>query len=69
MFILKWKNKFSNEVGYVESVSSKDKCFFNTFDQSSAKKYSSRTVASRMISSLKSYGEAVNNDFEIVEVV
>ena len=68
MVILKWTNKFSKETGYVESVSSKDKHFVNTFDASLAKRYSSKVTACRMIASLKSYGETENNDFEILEV-
>ncbi len=68
MVLLKWTNKFSNETGYVESVSAKEKHFVNTFDANAAKRYSSRAVANRMIASLRSYGEAENNDFEIVEI-
>ena len=62
MVLLKWTNKFSNETGYVESVSAKEKHFVNTFDVNAAKRYSSRTVANRI------NGEAENNDFEIVEI-
>ena len=68
MFILKWTNKHSNESGYVESISVKDKHFVNTFDKAKAKIYKSASVAKRMISNLNSYGEAENNVFEIVSV-
>lgn len=68
MFILKWTNKYSNETGYVESISAKDKHFVNTFDKSNAKVYNSSSVARRMVSSLQSYGEADNNIFEIISV-
>lgn len=68
MYIIKWRNKFSNETGYVESISARDKHFINTFDESSAKKYSSMAIARRMITTLSSYGEAENNDFDVVKV-
>lgn len=68
MFILKWTNKYSKETGFVESISAKDKHFVNTFDKESAKKYSSKAIANRMISSLKAYGEADQNDFDVIEV-
>ena len=69
MFILKWTNKYSGETGYVESISSKSKCFINTFDEKTAKRYANRIVAERMLASLKSYGEADNNNFDIIEAV
>lgn len=67
-FILKWKNKYSNETGYVESISAKERCFINTFSEADAKRYSSMAVANRMLTSLRSYGECDNNDFEVVAV-
>ena len=68
MFIIKWTNRHSNEEGYVESISSKERHFVNTFDKASAKTYKTAVVANRMISALESYGEAKNNVFTLVEV-
>lgn len=68
MFILKWTNKYSGETGYVESISSKENCFHNTFEASEAKQYKSMAIANRMITVLKLMGEAENNDFEAVKV-
>ncbi|MBO5435112.1 hypothetical protein J6A31_04750 [bacterium] len=65
MFIIKWTNKFSGETGYVESISSKEKHFNNTFDAAFAKKYKTASVAQRMILTLAKYGEADNNDFAV----
>lgn len=68
MFILKWTNKISRETGFVESISSKERHFINTFDKDKAKRYNSRSVVSRMLTSLALYGEADQNDFEVLEV-
>ena len=67
-YILKWTNKFSGDTGFVESISSKEKHFVNTFEQKDAKVYASISIAKRMIASLRSMGEAENNDFDIIEV-
>lgn len=68
MFILQWKNKYSGDIGYVKSVSSKRKCFENTFDEKEAKQYSTASAAARMITMLTAYGEADNNDFTVIPV-
>lgn len=68
MYVLKWTNKYSGETGYVESISSKDRHFVNTFDKTAAKRYSSLNIAGRMITTLASYGEAENNVFEAEKV-
>lgn len=60
---LKWQNRFSGEVGYVRTVSPKDGCFYNTFDKSKAKKYTSESVLSRDLTFLKGIGEMHNNLF------
>ena len=67
MVIIKWTYKFSNETGYVASLSTKNKCFYNTFDQSEAKQYSEKSVATLM-SKLASYHETDDNDFEVIPV-
>lgn len=66
MFILKWTNKYSGETGYVKSISAKEKHFENTYDITEAKQYKTASVANRMIASLVAYGEADNNDFEVI---
>lgn len=66
MFIIKWTNKHSGDTGFVESISTKETCFHNTFDRKEAKQYKSESIAKRMISTLTLYGEAENNDFEVV---
>ena len=67
MVIIKWTNKYSNETGYVASLSTKNKCFINTFEQSEAKQYSERSVTSLM-TKLASFHETDNNDFEVITV-
>ena len=67
-YALKWTNKHSGEQGFVESISSKDNCFHNTFSEAEAKRYNSESIARRMITTLCGMGEADNNDFEIIEV-
>ena len=44
MVIIKWTNKYSNETGYVASISTKNECFINTFEESEAKRYSEKSV-------------------------
>jgi hypothetical protein len=68
MFIIKWRNKYSGETGFVESISSKEGHFTNTFEEKEAKGYKSAAIAKRMVSTLTAIGEADNNDFEIVKV-
>jgi hypothetical protein len=67
MVIIKWTNKYSNETGYVASLSTKNKCFNNTFEKSEAKQYSEKAVASLM-AKLESYNETENNIFEVIPV-
>ena len=66
--IICWKNKYSNESGYVESVSRKERHFNNTFDKAEAKVYKTKEAAQKIIELLVSFGEGDNNDFEIVAV-
>ena len=67
MVIIKWTNKYSNETGYVASISTKNECFINTFEQSEAKRYSEKSVKG-MMTKLESYHETDDNDFEVVTV-
>ena len=66
MFIIKLTNKYSGDTGFVESISSKESCFHNTADKDNAKRYKSESIAKRMIATLALYGEAENNNFEII---
>ena len=66
MVILKWTNKYSGETGYVASVSTKEKCFINTFSMEEAKRYAEKAVKGIM-TKLESYHETDNNIFETVE--
>lgn len=66
MVIIKWTNKYSGETGYVESVSAKNRYFINTEKKKDAKRYSEKAVKG-ILTKLESYGEAENNDFEVVK--
>ena len=67
MVIIKWTNKYSNETGYVASLSTKNKCFYNTFDKNEAKQYSEKSVTSLM-NKLASFNETDDNIFEVIPV-
>ena len=67
MTVIEWTNKFSGETGYVQSISAKEKHFNNTYDINEAKRYK-ENIAKGMITNLTSYGEAENNNFEIISV-
>lgn len=45
---IKWTNKFSGEVGFVKDINTKKKYFENTFDESEAKVFSTKTLAKTM---------------------
>ncbi len=65
MVIIKWTNKYSNETGYVASLSTKNECFINTFEEENAKRYSEKSVAGIM-KKLEAYNETEDNDFEVI---
>ena len=67
MVIIKWTNKFSNETGYVASLSTKNKCFYSTYDPSEAKQYSEKSISSTM-KKLEAYHETDDNIFEVIPV-
>ena len=67
MVIIKWTNKYSNESGYVASISTKNECFINTFEESEAKRYSEKSVKGMLIK-LESFHETDDNDFEVITV-
>ena len=62
---VKWTNIYSNESGYVGSVSKKKGYFVNAPEKSDAKTYVSEKTAEKDISLLAELGEATNNRFEI----
>ena len=67
MVIIKWTNKYSQETGYVASLSTKNECFYSTTEKSEAKQYSEKSVTSLM-NKLESYHETDNNTFEVIQV-
>ena len=67
MYVIKWTNKWSNEQGFVGSVSSKNRCFHNS-DAAGAKKYASEKAALKAVHTLEEYGEADNNHLEVIPV-
>lgn len=67
MAVIRWTNKWSGEQGFVGSVSTKNRCFYNA-DASGAKRYSSEKSALKAVKMLEEYGEAMNNRFEILPV-
>lgn len=62
---LKWTNIYSNETGYVGSVSKKKGYFVNASAKADAKTYISAKTAEKDIALLEELGEAENNHFEI----
>lgn len=66
--IIKWRNTYSGEEGFVEGTSTKDLCFFNTTDESKAKVYSSEAIAKKTIRQLEGYGQGstICNEFTVI---
>ena len=65
MVKLKWTNKYSGETGFVAQISTKNRCFVNTFDQNEAKEYSEKAVKG-LLTKLESFHETDDNTFEVV---
>jgi hypothetical protein len=63
--IIKWTNKYSQETGFVKTVSKAKNCFMNTFDASEARVFKSEKDAEKAIATLTEMGEAENNIFTI----
>ena len=61
--VLKWRNKFSGEEGYVKSVSVAKGYFINTFNKYDAKTYVTPKAVDNDLQKLNSLGEMLNNDF------
>lgn len=62
---LKWTNIYSNETGYVGSVSKKKGYFINATEKADAKTYASEKTAQKEIDLLAELGEARNNRFDL----
>ena len=62
---IRWTNKYSNETGFVKTVSKAKNCFINTFDVSEARVFKSEKDANKAIAVLTEMGEAENNIFAI----
>jgi hypothetical protein len=63
--IIKWTNKYSQETGFVKSVSKAKNCFINTFDASEARVFKNDKDAQKAIATLTEMGEAENNIFTV----
>ncbi len=62
-YVIQWRNRFSQETGFVEKVSKRQKCFFNTSEQENALRLSKES-AKAMINFLNTdTKECENNDF------
>ena len=68
MFVIKWTNRFSQETGYVKSISKKAGHFVNTYEETEAKTYARQTTAEKAVRDLIDIGEAENNYFAVQEV-
>lgn len=66
--IIRWRNIYSGEIGYVKSVDYLRRHFNNTFNVSEAKHYKEDT-ALKTIDKLIEYGEGVNNVFDTLDEV
>ena len=64
MKVIKWTNRFSNETGYVKTISNKEKHFVNTYEKEEAKTYT-EVNGNKAINRLISFGEGDNNIFEL----
>lgn len=65
-YIIKWRNRYSGDTGYVASISEKNRHFNNTYNINDAKRYINKSYAKGTITKLMNYGEGNNNDFEIL---
>ncbi len=63
MYIIKWKNKWSGEEGFVKCLNREKEYFENAFDRSLAKKWKKAT-ANAILPTLYRY--CADNDYEIV---
>ena len=62
---IRWTNKFSQETGFVKTISKAKNCFINTFDAAEARVFKSVKDAEKAIATLTEMGEAENNIFTV----
>ena len=67
MKVIKWTNKFSQETGYVQSLS--DGHFNNTWEESDAAKFRTQKDADKFLNDIYESGAEGENTFEIVDAV
>lgn len=65
IYIVKWTNKCSHEVGYVRYIKEEKRHFVNTYDRSDAEKYRTKEKAEAAIDLLNAIGEGKMNQFAI----
>ncbi len=66
--VIKWRNRWSGEEGYVQSISTKKGHFVNTYNIKDAHRYERKCTISNALNALQAMGETKNNDFFTVEV-
>lgn len=66
--VIKWRNRWSGEEGYVESIAVKTGNFVNTYDINKAHKYTQKNTVTNALNTLAKIGETAQNDFYIVEL-
>ena len=64
---IRWTNKYSQESGFVKTVSKVKNCFINTYEKSEARVFRSVKEAQNAINALTEMGEAEDNIFVIEE--
>lgn len=62
---IRWTNRYSQETGFVKTVSKAKNCFMNTFDASEARVFKNDKDAQKAIATLTEMGEAENNIFTV----
>lgn len=66
--VIAWTNKFSQETGFVKTISKKKGYFENTFEKEDARKFRSDKEANNALAQLTELGEDEKNDFTVVEL-
>ena len=64
--VIKWRNRYSGEEGFVESISLKNQHFVNTYDITKAHKYTQKNTITNALKTLDKIGETINNEFYTV---
>lgn len=66
--VLKWRNRYSGEEGYVKTVSRAKGYFTSTFNPAEAKSYRSQKEVEKDLAFLYEIGEMLSNDFFTVKI-